>query len=246
MDDWTYKPARDLGMSLAERFRSNKRESGLIGRFGHSAWFAAISAYLKYRQKLIVHGREYLPSAPPFLLISNHASHLDALILASVLPSAVRWCTFPIAAGDTFFETPAHALLAGGLMNALPMWRKNCGRHALEELRARLLDEPCAYILFPEGTRSRTGEIGPFKPGLGMIVAGSSVPIIPCHLHGTFDAWPPTAKRPIAGKTIHLTIGSPLLFDTTPNARDGWQQIAETAHSTVCGLAPTGDNKPPL
>jgi 1-acyl-sn-glycerol-3-phosphate acyltransferase len=238
MDDWKYKPARDHGMPLAERFRSNKRESGLIGRFGHSIWFALITGYLRHRQNLIVRGREHLPTTLPFILIANHSSHLDALILASVLPSAVRWCTFPIAAGDTFFETPTHALLASGLMNALPMWRKNCGRHALEELRSRLVDEPCAYILFPEGTRSRTGEIGAFKPGLGMIVAGTSIPIIPCHLQGTFDAWPPNAKRPIAGHTIQLTIGPPLLFDSTPNGREGWQHVAETTQSTVCGLAP--------
>jgi hypothetical protein len=71
-----------------------------------------------------------------------------------------------------------------------------------------------------------------------MIVAGTSIPIIPCHLQGTFDAWPPNAKRPIAGHTIQLTIGAPLLFDSTLNCREGWQRVADTARATVCGLAP--------
>ena len=62
---------------------------------------------------------------------------------------------FPIAAGDVFFETPAWAAFAAGIMNALPMWRKKFGPHALQELRQRLVEEPCAYILFPEGARSR-------------------------------------------------------------------------------------------
>ena len=71
------------------------------------------------------------------------------------LPLRLRNCVFPLAAGDTFFETPAIAAFAAGMMNAPPLWRKNCGHHAIETLRQRPVAEPCGYILFPEGTRSR-------------------------------------------------------------------------------------------
>lgn len=236
MDDWRYKPARDLGLPLGQRLRSIKRETGMVGRLTHRAWWAAMSAYLRCTQKLTIHGQEHLPASPPFILAANHSSHLDAVVLAIAIPPALRWCVFPIAAGDTFFETPAHSVFAAGAMNALPMWRKNCGRHAMEELRSRLLDEPCGFILFPEGTRSRSGEMAAFRPGLGMIVAGTVAPVIPVCLHGTFDAWPPQARRPRRGQRIEVRIGPALEFAGVANDREGWQRIAGEVESAVRAL----------
>ena len=90
--------------------------------------------------------------------------------------------------GDTFFQTPIMRAFAAGAMNALPLWRKNAGRHAMEDLRQRLIGEPCGYILFPEGTRSRDGAMKRFKAGVGMLVNGTRVPVIPCHIEGTHRA----------------------------------------------------------
>ena len=118
---------------------------------------------------------------------------------------------FPVAAGDVFFETPALSLLSAQVLNALPMWRKNCGPHALAELKERLALEPCGYILFPEGARSRDGTLKPFKAGLGMIVAGTPVPVVPCWITGAFQ---PGIRNP-AGPSpeSRLKIGSPLIFE---------------------------------
>ena len=97
-----------------------------------------------------------------------------------------------------------------------------CGSHAMQELRDRLISGPSIYILFPEGTRSRDGSLGRFKPGLGMIVAGAPVPVVPCHLEGAFAASPPGARvpRPLP---LRLRIGAPLAFGDLPNDRSGWQ-----------------------
>jgi 1-acyl-sn-glycerol-3-phosphate acyltransferase len=162
------------------------------------------------------------------------------MVLATALPLRLRNHVLPLAAGDTFFETPVISLFASEMMNALPMWRKNCGRHAIETLRDRLIQEPCAYILFPEGTRSRDGQIAPFKHGIGMIVAGNPVPVIPCRLTGTFDALPPGAKWPRRQK-ITLRIGHPQSFSNVPNDRPGWKLVAEQLESAVCGLAKDGN-----
>src|SRR5262245_9485206 len=96
--------------------------------------------------RLKVRGRRYLPRRPPFVLAANHQRHLDALVLASPLPWRLRDHIFPIAAGDVFFETPAMSAFSAFFLNALPMWRKKCGPHALLQLRQRLVEEPCAYI----------------------------------------------------------------------------------------------------
>src|SRR5258708_9235831 len=102
----------------------------------------------------------------------------------------IRDRLFPLAAGDVFFETPAKAAFAAHLLNALPVWRRNAGRHGLDELRKRLLEEEGVFILFPEGGRSRDGEMKPFKAGIGMLVAGTPAQVVPFYLDGPFEAFP--------------------------------------------------------
>ena len=236
MSEWKLEPAHDLGLPPKQRFRSLRRESGLIETIGHFACWSSIRLLLGVVHRLRIEGKEHIPGQPPFLLISNHASHLDAFVLASPLPWRLRDRIFPIAAGDVFFETPLTSVLSAGLLNALPMWRKNAGRHAMHELRDRLLNEPCAYILFPEGTRSRDGVMKSFKPGLGMLVAGTDVPVVPCHLIGTHEALPPdhTCPRP---HRITLRVGAPLRFPSMPDTREGWELVARECEDAVRRLA---------
>jgi 1-acyl-sn-glycerol-3-phosphate acyltransferase len=237
VDEWDLRPARDLGLPPVQRFRSFQRESGLIQTAFHQAWWWLVHGYLSVGHRLKVIGRERIPAEPPFILLANHSSHLDALVLAAPLSWRLRDHIFPIAAGDVFFETPAVAAFAAGALNALPMWRKKCGPHAMQQLRQRLLEEPCAYILFPEGARSRDGKMLPFKPGLGMIVAGTPVPVVPCHLRGTYEALHPESRWPRWGQRITLRIGSPLVFARVGNNRGGWEEIARTTQMAVEQLA---------
>jgi 1-acyl-sn-glycerol-3-phosphate acyltransferase len=236
VEDWKLKPARDLGLPPGERFRSVRRESGLLETAGHVLWWALVRAYLRVAHRLEVHGHKNIPSAPPFVLVANHASHLDALVLASPLPVRLRDRIFPIAAGDTFFDTPMMALFSATTLNALPIWRRKSSPHTLYELRERLLEEPCAYILFPEGTRSRDGSLAAFKPGLGCLVAETQVPVVPCYLEGTYQALPPNRRFPRFHK-IRLRIGEPVVFSSRPNNRPGWEEIARQCEAAVRGLA---------
>ncbi len=232
MKEWKLEPAQDLGLPLGQRLRSLRRESGLLQTAAHLGWWAVVRTYLGGFHRLTIHGREHIPTQPPFIIVANHVSHLDALVLASPLPWNLRDRIFPIAAGDTFFDKPILAFVAAGMLNALPLWRKRVGPGALQELRRRLLEEPCAYILFPEGTRSRDGKIGHFKPGLGMLVAETDVPVVPCYLQGTFQALPPHRVWPRFHK-IALEIGEPLLFTGIKNDRPGWEEIARVTEATV-------------
>jgi 1-acyl-sn-glycerol-3-phosphate acyltransferase len=232
MEPWNYEPARDLDLPPVERAKSLRRESGLFSTAGHLAWRLATQAFFATYHRLSVSAEGPIPHEPPFVMIANHTSHLDALVLASVLPYRLCDRVFPVAAGDVFFNTPAVSLFAATMLNALPMWRKNCGSHALAELRERLVEEPCGLILFPEGARSRDGSLQPFKAGLGMLIAGTDVPVIPCHLHGTFLAFPAGTWWPRPRK-LRLKIGQPLVFDSVPNGREGWNQIATQTNEAV-------------
>jgi 1-acyl-sn-glycerol-3-phosphate acyltransferase len=103
-------------------------------------------------------------------------------------------------------------------------------------LRRKLQDEKAIFIIFPEGGRTRTGSMMPFKHGLGMLVAETNVPVVPCGLIGTFGALPPNRKVPRLGR-INLIIGEPLNCAATPNNREGWSQIARTLESSIRELA---------
>ena len=235
MEPWQLQPARDTGLAPAERFRSVRRESGLLESFTHEACFLLLRTYFAIAHRLTILGRQKLPAHGPFVLAANHCSHLDALALGAALTPRHRERAFPIAAGDVFFQTKVASTLSAIMLNALPMWRKNCGPHALADLRQKLQEEKAIFIIFPEGGRSRNGTMMPFKHGIGMLVAETNVPVVPCGLTGTFDSLPPTHKLPRPVQ-IKMAIEDPLRFASEVNDRTGWSQIARMVETAVRNL----------
>jgi 1-acyl-sn-glycerol-3-phosphate acyltransferase len=244
MDEWRYRPAGDLDLPPGEQLRSVKREAGLMAHVVQSTWRAVAQWYLRGFHRFTIVGREHLPTAAPFVMVANHSSHLDALALGTALPWRLRGCAFPIAAGDTFFVTPATSVFAAMMLNALPMWRKSCGAHAMAALRERLIGDPAIFILFPEGTRTRDGRMSAFKPGLGMILGGADVPVVPCFLDGAFAALPPGSRWP-RPRPLTLRIGPPLRFTDCGNDREGWRKIVVALEAAVRALAPETGSAPP-
>jgi 1-acyl-sn-glycerol-3-phosphate acyltransferase len=235
MSDWKYQPAADSNLPPLKRIASERREPGLISFAAHHAWQTGLRAYLKTYHSMKVEGIENLPTKPPFVMIANHSSHLDALVMSACLPRRLLGSVFPIAAGDVFFEVPPIAVFAASAINALPMWRKKVGRHALDDLKNRLRAGDAAYILFPEGARTRDGEALKWKPGLGMMIAGTDVPVVPCRLFGCFEAMPADRKIP-KRVPIRVRIGEAMNFKDVPDSRAGWEEIVEKLKSRVLGM----------
>lgn len=234
--EWRFRPARDFGLPLHRRVLSTSREPGLFSLLTHWLWIKLVRLYLAAFHRLSVIGRESLPDAPPFVLIANHCSHLDTLALMAALPQRLSQSAFALAAGDVFFATLPVAGFAAFAVNALPIWRKRTSASDLAFLRQRLAEDRLVFILFPEGTRSRSGAMGPFRPGIGGLVAGSEVPVVPCHLHGAHAAWPPGRWLPRPRK-LHLRIGPPLRFAAVPNDRAGGAAVAVACEAAVRALA---------
>lgn len=236
MEPFQYKPASDTGLVPADRWKSVKREPGLISVIARRAACAFADGCLKVWHRLEVTGQEHVPKDTPFVMIANHESHLDVFVVAAAVPRAMRHRVFPIAAGDVFFVTPAFSAFSAAFINALPMWRKAVGAHALDDLKARLHSGDCGYILFPAGARSRDGSLLKFKAGIGMMTAGTSVPVVPCYLDGLFRALPPGKVIPRPTK-MRVRIGAPMVFADQPNNREGWNAIAAALQTRVEGLA---------
>jgi 1-acyl-sn-glycerol-3-phosphate acyltransferase len=234
--EWKLRPARDLGLPAAARLRSLNREPGLIGVAVNALWRRLVGLYLRLFHRLSVTGAEHLPTAPPFVLIANHASHLDALTLASVLRGRSARNARALAAGETFFGSAGAAMIAAYAINAFPVWRGRTRQGDLATLRARLTEDALVYILFPEGTRTRDGMMARFQPGIGALVAGTEVPVVPCFLDGAFAAWPPQRRWPRPGR-LRLSIGGPLAFGHLPNEHAGWISVAAACEAAVRGLA---------
>jgi 1-acyl-sn-glycerol-3-phosphate acyltransferase len=236
--EFRLRPARDHGLDAAERLRSLSRERGLGSVLLGSAWRAAVRAYLAAFHRLEVTGRENLPPAP-FVLVGNHASHLDALTLSAVLRGEAARRAHALAAGDTFFTSTLSSAFAAYAVNALPVWRKRTRANEIATLRERLVEDRLVYILFPEGTRCRDGVMAAFQPGIGALVAGSAVPVVPCFLEGAFAAWPPQRRFPRPGK-LRLRIGAPVRCDDLPGGRAGWEATARRCEDAVRALSPRG------
>lgn len=240
--EFDLKPARDFGLPLAQRLASQSREIGLVSTLAHGSFRQLVRLYLRAVHRLSVRGLEHLP-APPFVLIANHSSHLDAITLAAALPLRLAERAYPIAAADTFFTSLASSLFAAYAINALPLWRKGTKPADLAAFRARLIEDRLIYILFPEGTRSRTGTMARFQPGIGAFVAGTPVPVVPAFLDGAFAALPPQRRLPRPVK-LRLAIGAPLTFANTANDRKGWLTVARSCEDAVRrlgGLPPAPD-----
>ena len=229
--DWQLKPALDHELGPRAKLSSLKREGGFLSLFSHWCRRRLTRLYLRLFHRFTVSGAENLPH-PPFVLVANHSSHLDILALTAALPTRYLASVHPIAAEDHFFASFAGSLFASLALNALPLKRKSARGKDLALLRERLVDDRLIYVLFPEGTRSRDGAMAPFKAGIGTLLAGSEVPIVPCYVEGTFAALPPQRRWPRPGR-LSLAIGQPISVADCANDREGWIEAAGRCEAAV-------------
>jgi 1-acyl-sn-glycerol-3-phosphate acyltransferase len=243
MRRWTYRPARDLDLAPGARFATVRREPGLVSVALHAMGLAIGRAYLALAHRFRVDGRARLPTTAAMVLVANHTSHLDAIALAAALPWRLALRSYPLAAGDVFFDRLGRSILAAFFINALPVWRKRPKPADFAELRARLGEERCVLVLFPEGSRARDGVMGRFKPGLGMLVAGTNVPVVPCRIVGAFEALPPGRRLPRLSP-VRVVIGQAMTFEAEPDTKAGWLATAGRIEAAVRALAPPDEVGP--
>ena len=90
-------------------------------------------------------------------------------------------------------------------------------------------------IIFPEGTRTTSGEMGRFRSGIGRLVAGTDLPVVPCHLAGGVRAWPKGKFLPRPRK-LSLRIGAPRRYGNLDKSSDGVREVCADLHDAVSRL----------
>ncbi|MBL4848756.1 MAG: 1-acyl-sn-glycerol-3-phosphate acyltransferase [Planctomycetes bacterium] len=237
MPPWTYTPAPDLNLSLAERLTSFPRQPHLWMIVLRTLVALFLRAWLRVYHRFSIVGRERLPLGESFVLVANHQSHLDTLCLTAGIPMGSLHQAFPAAAADYFFSSVPSSAFTAVVINGLPFDRKVNGAESLAMCR-RLLETPGnILILFPEGTRSESGDLSRFRSGIGRLVEGTNVPVIPCHLEGAFEALPKGARFPRPRK-LTLRIGAERRFGDRPEGRETVAQICAELEQAVAALAP--------
>lgn len=142
---------------------------------------------------------------PPVVLVANHASHLDTPMILNALPRAWRRRTAVAAAADYFYRSKPIGAAFSLVFNTVPLDRKGggLGGSAASHVH-KLLEERWSLLLFPEGTRSRDGEIGRLRAGAAILAAEHDAPIVPVYVEGTHEAMPPGQSWPkrLRGKLL--------------------------------------------
>ncbi|WP_124039932.1 lysophospholipid acyltransferase family protein [Neoactinobaculum massilliense] len=150
-----------------------------------------------------------------FILVPNHSSHLDAPMVFSLLPDKLTEHLATGAAADYFYRRPAIARLTSAFFNTYPVVRRSSGGNAKKQARARgmtgrLLGAGVPILIFPEGTRSRTGKLGTPKAGAAALAQKYDVPIVPIAMSGGHEAMPVGSAFPKLGSEVQLFIGRPM------------------------------------
>ena len=162
-------------------------------------------------------GRVNIPNHVHFLVVANHASHLDMGLVKMALGESGKNLV-ALAAADYFFDNKVKRAFFENFTNLVPMERKGSLRKSLE-WAFHLLEQGYNVLIFPEGTRSRQGTMQPFQRGLGHLVLRARVGVLPLYL-STHDALPPGAWYP-QSRDVSAKIGPFLAFETLAGAASG-------------------------
>ncbi len=133
-------------------------------------------------------GQTNIPYHTNFIVAANHSSHLDMGLVKMALADAGRDLV-ALAAADYFFDTRYKRAYMENFTNLVPMERTGSLRQSLRHARS-FLDRGYNALIFPEGTRSMTGQMADFKPVIGYLALASRAGILPIYLQGTYEAFP--------------------------------------------------------
>lgn len=180
-----------------------------------------------------VFGRENIPLKGRFIFAPNHVSHLDPPLVSSCSPRRPH-----VMAKKELFKKAFLAKYFQGL-GAFPVDRGKADRKAIRHA-IKMLESEAPLLIFPEGTRSKDGELGEAEIGLGMIAHATKAPIIPVYLRGTDKSC--SAMHPkLSIVKIEMHYGKPLQLDEEYAGRGDRTTIEAIGRKTMQAIAALRD-----
>ena len=177
-----------------------------IRKMGSAVVFIGFNLWVRHHSK----GLENVPDKGPFIVASNHSSHLDApaiLFALSKRPFEIH----PTAAKDYFFGDKLKAILVRSVFRAIPFERRGPATDGLH-LPLGILKMGRPMVFFPEGGRSKSGKILTFKNGIGMLGLMSGAPVVPARISGSYQSMPKGSRFPKRGR-VTVRFGPPILTE---------------------------------
>jgi 1-acyl-sn-glycerol-3-phosphate acyltransferase len=133
-------------------------------------------------------GVDHVPRTGGVLLLANHQSFLDPVLVALRLEREIAFL-----ARSTLFQGAFGAFIQ--YLNAFPV-KQGKGDVGAMKQTIELLKHGHAVVVFPEGARTFDGHVQPLAPGVALLIQRAKVPVVPIAIEGAFDAWPRTRKLP--------------------------------------------------
>jgi 1-acyl-sn-glycerol-3-phosphate acyltransferase len=190
----------------------------------------------RYVRPLSVEGREHLARfRGPAIVIGNHSSHFDTPVILTALPPRIRHKILAAAAADKFFPLRRkrhwwYSLFAG----AFPVHRGG-GTKQLDYPMS-LFKKGWSILIFPEGGRSKSGQLARFKAGPAMMAMACKVPVIPVYIEGLRAIMPKGNRYPTPGPA-HVRIGKPISVASAKDVREATEML-ENAMRELAGQPP--------
>jgi 1-acyl-sn-glycerol-3-phosphate acyltransferase len=191
--------------------------------------------------KLVVRGRENIEPGRPFLFLANHQSYCDPPALFVTIPRNVRLILkkelrkVPLLGlimemgGFVFIDRKDRIQSVGGMKQAV-----------------RQLQQGHSFLIYPEGTRTRTGELGPFKKGPFIMAIESGTPIMPISVKGSYEIMPPNRFRVRPG-TVVITFHPPIATNRLllADREELTERVRETISAALAEVdAPAHEDEP--
>jgi long-chain acyl-CoA synthetase len=162
-----------------------------------------------------IEGETNVPLHTNFIVAPNHASHIDTGLVKKALGKDVAEQTVAVAAADYWFDTKYKRAYMNNFTTLVPIERTGSLRQSLRHV-TDILKQGYNTLIFPEGTRSTTGEIAEFKPIIGYLALNEKVGILPIYIWGTYEAFPKgmtIPKKDSIGAKVGAKIGRFLEYD---------------------------------
>jgi 1-acyl-sn-glycerol-3-phosphate acyltransferase len=186
----------------------------IVTKLSRLALHSILHPFIHSFNKLTVINREAVLNHWPCIITPNHSSHMDTMAVFSSLPVKFVNRLFAVAAKDYFFRNGIMAFAARLAANVIPLDRTGTEKEGLQLSNSKLKTGN-SIIIFPEGTRSFTGEMGQFKKGAILLSREAKIPVIPTYIKGTLQSMPKSANSPRPVK-ITVVYGKPLRYWEPP------------------------------